>query len=395
MPCNRPDLQMLSKGEDMTDSPEVTVVIPTHNDSDTLLRAIGSVVSQKYNNLEIIVVGDASDQDVSALIKEKFHEEGRILVYRHPKNKMLGSARNSGMNLATGDYIFFLDADDRLLPDAIVALISKAVETDADVVQGGTLIGRSDDDLSPFHAFDFISGGSIDGLEQLSKHRYASIASNKLYRTTFLNSFQEIRFTERYMREDVLFAAQTAFLAKRIVSISKPILHYTTNPNSLTYRSPTRLHIESCLTTYLILIQILHRFGVGQGKHPALFLRILRAHGTTEVGPTLLDCYAKMGPESFREELLSVAGQKFGDCGLAIGDLIAYFLMKIDSQITDDSLVSISQKVDAIISNLSPHAIAQEVWFERQRWGLPYKISKWLRSHRRVAAGSLESQMTE
>jgi glycosyltransferase involved in cell wall biosynthesis len=392
--------------------PKVTIVVPTYNDSDVLPRAIRSVLEQSYKNVEIIVVDDASDEPVYPLLVEKFPEEDRIKVRRHFKNKMLGGARNTGIDAATGDYIFFLDADDRLLPDALSHLVSTAVSTDADVVQGGTLIGSSDHDLRPYHAFEFASEGNIDGLELFSAHRYASIACAKLYRRTLLTSSGGIRFAEKYMHEDVAFSAQTAFHAKRILSISYPTLHYTTQASSLTRKTPTRFNIESYLSTYLALIEVLRKLGVGRENHRALFLRILSAHLSADFGPKLSDCYVKMGHEPFKNEILSVGEQQFGDYGLAVGDLITELAMRINSQTINTVLAPVTQKIDAIMADLSsrqtlfsellsvqkqmaadqlvlatqlgarPSArdIAKEVMFERQRWGLPYKISKWFKS---------------
>jgi glycosyltransferase involved in cell wall biosynthesis len=331
--------------------PKISIIIPTYNDSDTLPRAITSVLAQSYKNLEIIVVDDASDQEVAPLLSKIYPGEERIKVHRHVSNKMLGAARNSGISIATGDYIFFLDADDKLLPSALAHLLSIAIACNVDVVQGGTLIGGRDDDAKIFHATDFASDGGIDGLELFSEHKFASISWNKLYRREFLST-EGIRFPEKYMHEDVTFAAQTAFLAKGIVSVSDPIIHYTTNANSLTHRTPTRLNIEPYLATYLGLIKVLHDFGVGQDKDRLLILRILRAHGSTDFGRKLIDCYTRMGPELFTEELLSVGWEQSSAQGLAIGDLIAYLLREIPPRGAATKIPEVMQLPWSIMSRL-------------------------------------------
>jgi hypothetical protein len=165
-------------------------------------------------------------------------------------------------------------------------------------------------------------------LELFAAHKYASLAWNKLYRSAWLRS-SGIRFAEKYMHEDVVFAAKTAFLAKGIVSISDPIIQYTINAKSLTQRPPTRANIESYVATYAGLIDALEHFGLGQEKFRPLILRTLRAHGSDDFGRKLIACYKKMGSDVFAEELSSVAWQHSGAAGLAIADLIVFFLGKI------------------------------------------------------------------
>jgi glycosyltransferase involved in cell wall biosynthesis len=340
------------------DSLSVSVIIPTYNDLHLLHRSIDSALTQSCKNLEVLIVDDASDNDVSAFISEKYSGERRISVHRHASNKMLGGARNSGVDLATSDYIFFLDSDDRLLPGALTRLLTVAVESKVDVIQCGSLIGSSNGNLEPYHALDFASDGGIDGLELFSRHKYASVAWNKLYRHSFLQSSGGIRFEEKYMHEDVAFAAKTAFLANGIVSISDPLIHYTVNKDSLTQKEPTRLNIESYLATYLSLIKILEEFGVGPDKHRDLFHRILTAHGSSDFAPKLANCYDKMGPQLFRSELMSVAEQRFGAYGSAIGDLICHFLTTIHSR--QQTQLPQSQKYSAswlrrLLSKINPN----------------------------------------
>ena len=285
-------------------------------------------MAQSYENIEIIIVDDASDEDVSEFISRKYHGEERIKVLRHPQNKMLGGARNSGIDLASGEYIFFLNSDDKIFSDGIERLLSIALACNVDIVQGASLIAELNGESKVYHAADFASDGGVDGLELFAAHKYASLAWNKLYKSTWLRS-SGIRFAEKYMHEDVVFAAKTAFFAKGIVSISDPIIQYTINTKSLTQRPPTRANIESYVATYRDLIGALEHFGLGQEKFRPLILRILRAHGSDDFGRKLIACYEKMGSDVFAEEFSSVAWQNSGASGLAVADLVTFFLGKI------------------------------------------------------------------
>jgi glycosyltransferase involved in cell wall biosynthesis len=135
-------------------------------------------LAQSYENIEIIIVDDAGDEDISELISRKYHGEEKIRVLRHPVNKMLGGARNSGIDLASGEYIFFLDSDDKIFPDSVERLLSIALACDVDVVQGASLIVAPNGESKIYHAADFASDGGVDGLELFAAHKYASLAWN-------------------------------------------------------------------------------------------------------------------------------------------------------------------------------------------------------------------------
>ena len=95
--------------------PLVTVVIPCYNQAHFLGEAIESVLSQSYKNFEVIVVDDGST-DNTAEVAERYGERVRVV---RQENQGLSGARNSGLGEAEGEYVVFLDADDRLLPGAL------------------------------------------------------------------------------------------------------------------------------------------------------------------------------------------------------------------------------------------------------------------------------------
>lgn len=97
--------------------PKVSVIIPTHNRSGCLKLAIASVLNQTYQDFEIIVVDDASNDNTVEIV-ETFNEE-RIKYIRHEKCKGPAGARNTGVKNASGKYVAFLDDDDEWLPQKL------------------------------------------------------------------------------------------------------------------------------------------------------------------------------------------------------------------------------------------------------------------------------------
>lgn len=95
----------------------VSVVIPTYNRAYCIERAIRSVINQSYNNLEIIVVDDASTDNTKELVSRI--QDRRIKYISHSQRLGASAARNTGIKMAKGDFVAFLDSDDEYLPQKI------------------------------------------------------------------------------------------------------------------------------------------------------------------------------------------------------------------------------------------------------------------------------------
>ncbi len=113
--------------------PTVSVIIPTHNRNGFLRSAIESVLNQTFQAFEIIVVDDASSEDVQGMVKG-FHDR-RVRCIRHEINKGEAGARNTGLIHAQGEYIAFLDDDDVWFPEKL-GLQVRALDNSASKVGG-------------------------------------------------------------------------------------------------------------------------------------------------------------------------------------------------------------------------------------------------------------------
>ena len=114
----------------------VSVVLPIYNVEEYLNRAIESIVSQTYENLEIILVDDGSPDNCPAICDDWAKKDSRIRVVHKP-NDGLGMARNTGIEAATGDYIFFFDSDDYVELNLIERCVETVKETNAQIVVYG------------------------------------------------------------------------------------------------------------------------------------------------------------------------------------------------------------------------------------------------------------------
>jgi len=119
----------------MKKQPLVSVVMPTYNRGKTLPRAIGSVLKQTYNNWELIIVDDKNTDNTKEVIDRYGKKDKRIKYVLNERNKGISGARNSGLDVAKGDYVAFLDDDDEWFKNHLKESIKILENEDISVCQ--------------------------------------------------------------------------------------------------------------------------------------------------------------------------------------------------------------------------------------------------------------------
>ena len=117
----------------MNNNPLVSVIIPVYNAEKYLACTVESVLAQTYRNIEILLINDGSTDNSEKIIRDFASHDTRI-ISKTTMNQGPSKARLTGISLAKGEYVHFLDSDDLMVPDAIERSVARAVETDADIV---------------------------------------------------------------------------------------------------------------------------------------------------------------------------------------------------------------------------------------------------------------------
>ncbi|HAE42891.1 MAG TPA: hypothetical protein DCG34_08260 [Clostridiales bacterium] len=112
---------------------KISVIIPVYNTADYLDKCISSVVNQSHYNLEIIVVNDGSSDSSGEIIELWTRKDSRILNF-HQQNGGVSSARNTGLSMASGRYVYFLDSDDWIEDIMLETMYRVAIDSDFDLV---------------------------------------------------------------------------------------------------------------------------------------------------------------------------------------------------------------------------------------------------------------------
>lgn len=117
-------------------SPLISVIIPSYNAGQFIHRCVSSALCQDYPNIEVIVVDDGSTDDSSPII-DSLASANKNVYAVHQSNQGLSGARNTGLGKSSGDYVFFLDADDYIAHDEISLLYRALMREGSDMAVGG------------------------------------------------------------------------------------------------------------------------------------------------------------------------------------------------------------------------------------------------------------------
>ncbi|MEM9424411.1 MAG: glycosyltransferase family 2 protein, partial [Spirochaetota bacterium] len=107
-------------------APKVSIIIPVYNTGEYLKECLDSVCAQSEPDIEMIVVDDASTDGSGEVLTAYAQKDQRITAVRHPQNKRQGGARNTGIQMAQGTWLLFVDSDDTIRRDCVEILLELA-----------------------------------------------------------------------------------------------------------------------------------------------------------------------------------------------------------------------------------------------------------------------------
>ena len=215
-------------------TPLVSVIIPVYNVEKYLARCIESILRQTYTCLEVILVDDGSI-DGSGEICDKYEKIDTRVRVLHQTNCGVSSARNLGLDIASGEYIFFADSDDYLPQDAVEKLYLSAKLYNADCTAGGFVKSSEEGEMIA----EFVSGEKVEfsGKQALHMHYKGENQKisfvytwGKLYRRAV---FKDIRFKEGIHYEDIHFMPYVLLKCNKVVYIPEVVYNYIFHQESI------------------------------------------------------------------------------------------------------------------------------------------------------------------
>ncbi len=286
----------------------VSIIIPAYNVESYIEKCVNSVLDQSYKNLEVIIINDGStDSTFSLLMKEK-EKAPSIKVISCP-NQGLSAARNLGIDIANGSFLFFLDGDDWLDSACIERLMTVQQQENSDIVVGDYVQFRVKDSTFVFHMNStnyFTKSYSTREWFEAMKGRGVvyTVAWGKLYKKEL---FKNLRYPYGLKMEDNYTTYLAYLLANKISYIYEPLYIYRLNPTGImsttsniekyplkpleeeiTLLSMLGMNIDSAKDTYYRRLKILENEFSMRGMPSyeyhkiCTFLEILNKYGYTE-----------------------------------------------------------------------------------------------------------------
>jgi len=196
---------------------KISVIVPVYNVEKYLKECVDSILNQTIKNLEIILVDDGSLDNSGTICDSYALKDERIKVI-HKKNGGLSSARNAGLDNATGEYIMFCDSDDMFFPSSCEVMFNEIEKTKADYVIGNYINCDEDSKLwdNPVFNKEKYNNFKLD-IKDYKKSFFImnSSACNKIYRKSFLDKLN-LRFVEKVPAEDAIFTTHCFIHSKNV-----------------------------------------------------------------------------------------------------------------------------------------------------------------------------------
>lgn len=212
----------------------VSIIVPIFNVERYLNRCISSIANQTYQDIQIVLVDDGSS-DRSPEICDSWAEKDPRVTVIHQANSGVSIARNRGLDMATGEYILWVDSDDYIAPETVEIMMQTAQQNHADMVICD--FEKGSDDHYTFDTSAEIPCALIDNVTALiriytdahSALRYAAPWA-KLARQ---NLYQDIRYPEGKIFEDIYTTHKLLLRCERIAVLDSPMFYYYQRADSI------------------------------------------------------------------------------------------------------------------------------------------------------------------
>lgn len=216
---------------------KVSIIIPVYNAERYLREAIESVRKQTYTDFELLLINDRSTDNSMEICREYSKKDHRIvLLENNSEDHGPGSTRNIGLDHATGEYIYFMDADDWIDKSLLQCAVNRMQETNADMVQFGAIYERNNGSSSEQYLW---KGKNLLTKDEIKNdfHYYWKENRNSLWMHLFRREIvKTIRFESIIIGEDISFIMDALCNAEIVAYIAKALYHYRYVEGSTSHR---------------------------------------------------------------------------------------------------------------------------------------------------------------
>lgn len=219
---------------------KISFILPCYNVAPYVGRCIESIEHQDIpqEEYEIICVDDCSPDNTGEIIKEYQKQYDNIIYHRHETNKTSGGARNTGIELARGKYIWFVDPDDSIVENVLTKIYEKAEKNKIDILFFNNNYtdenGHTTSQIQ-FNNVNEVLTGEHFFLKYCPKKRLAEVTSvwREIFSRDFINK-NKLLYPEIISSQDVVFVWKAYLLAQRVSAVESMCYHHVRRSNSMT-----------------------------------------------------------------------------------------------------------------------------------------------------------------
>ena len=230
--------------------PKVSIIIAVYNVEPYLRRSMDSLCNQTLEDIEIICINDASTDNSLAILRESEQKDKRVKVINLEQNSGAAVARNKGLDVATGEYLGFIDPDDEIVLNYYEELYKKAKEEDADIAKCKRKNINIDGTVSYTDLNDII--------KEKGKYYFTYEWTTAIYRHKVITD-NNIRFPEECRKaQDVVFLSRVIFKSDKIVLIGNVEYIYYKRNDSLNAKKIPLESIKSAIKARSLQVEVLN-----------------------------------------------------------------------------------------------------------------------------------------
>ncbi len=250
--------------------PRFTVIVCSYNIEDYISRAIESVLSQNYKNYELIVSDDCSTDNTIEEIK-KYSDKGIKIVKTQKNTGTAGGTRNEGLKIAKGQYIIFLDGDDKLYDENVLENIDKEIGQDTpDILYLGFQdVGQGD-------AERISTQENSTKIARLTCDLNFSVSS-RCWNKEFLDK-NNMRFVEGMYYEDEVFCIKGTILSNSTKYSTMKVFKYYRNRKGSVMSTPS---MKKCSDWYRMLAEVTDLYAITQNEYKPYLLSFIKNENET------------------------------------------------------------------------------------------------------------------
>ena len=316
--------------------PKISVIMPMYNSEKYIELAISSLLNQTFKDFEAICIDDSSTD--KTLKKVKKFKDSRIKIIQNEINLgMPGAVRNIGLNIAKGEYIYFLDNDDVMLPNCLELLLSTAEQNDADVVSSTISLHAENSNFKTLGNIKVkaLQTGRVNKVSSNIKQRITEEIMLRythcalwlsLYRADFINEPGGGVFPIRFpncVGEDAFWLFDVVCATEKIIKIDKPVYIWRPNENSASH-SASRLKKDM---EAVIKISKHVEERLANIEDPKFLEEVARFLSTDLMMNYMLQFFVKE-PEKTLEEIGETLSEIYGENSLFVRNIIKNYMIE-------------------------------------------------------------------